>query len=137
MLKRNKQIILRLNNNEFDKLKKRVKKSGVSQVGYIRSLINGYIPVDVPPPDYHSMMVELRGIGKTMNQIAQKAHSLNVIDAKKYDEAFEELRLSLIKIVKAVSQPRKILEVDKNGDHVSLENKGELGKSCQVCKKSR
>ena len=122
MLKRNKQIILRLNNNELDTLKKRVKKSGLSQVGYIRSLINGYIPVDVPPPDYHTMMDELRGIGKTMSQIAQKAHLLNAIDAYKYDEAFDELKECLVKIMKAVSRPRKIVEVKKNGDHRSVAN---------------
>ena len=108
LLKRNMKITFRLNESEYKKFKKRVKKSGVSQEGYIRYLINGFIPTDIPPPDYHSMMNELRGIGRNMNQIAQKAHVLNVIDAGKYDEAFDMLKQQLLEIMKAVSQPREI-----------------------------
>ena len=108
MQNRNVVIKFRLNNKEADALNNRVKKSGVSRESYIRHLISGYIPTDVPPPDYHSMLNELRGIGKNMNQIAQKAHVLNVVDAGRYDEAFELLKQQLLEIMKAVSQPRKI-----------------------------
>jgi hypothetical protein len=54
------------------------------------------------------MMNELRSVGKNMNQIAQKAHVLNVIDVGRYDEAFNLLKHNLVEIVNAVSQPRKI-----------------------------
>jgi len=44
MRKRNIQIIVRLNAKEQQNLAKQVKKSGLSQEGFIRTLINGYVP---------------------------------------------------------------------------------------------
>ena len=108
MLKRNIKITFRLNKSENENLKKRIKKSGMSQEAYIRHLITGYIPADLPPPDYHVMMNELRSIGINLNQIAQKAHVLNVIDTRRYDEAFTMLKQALVEIINAVTRPRKI-----------------------------
>lgn len=102
------EIKFRLNKKEADALNKRVKKSGLSREGYIRQLLSGYIPADLPPPDYYAMMNELRAVGGNMNQIAQKAHVLGVIDVKRYDEAFTLLKESLVGIVKAVTSPRRI-----------------------------
>ena len=109
MRKRNIQIITRLDSKENMNFKKRVKKCGMSQEAYIRHLIIGYVPADLPPPDYYSMMNELRAIGNNLNQIAQKAHVLNVIDVRRYDEAFETLKKSLVEIVDSVKRPQKIV----------------------------
>jgi len=75
---------------------------------YIRSLLDGYIPQPIPPPDYHKMINVLRAIGNNMNQIAQKAHVLNVIDSQRYDEAYSSFKNTLVEIVNAVKLPRKI-----------------------------
>jgi len=122
MRKRNKQIILRLNEKEYAQLMIRVKKSGLTRQSYIISIINGYIPTDLPPPDYHLMANELRAIGNCFNQIAQKAHVLGVIDTQKYDEAFSKFKEMLIKIVEAVNLPRKIeyMPVDQNNQKLKL-----------------
>ena len=108
MRKRNKQIIVRFTDKEYERFMKYVKKSGLSQAGYIRELINGLVPTDLPPPDFHKMMTELRYIGNNINQIAQKAHLLNVIDSKQFDEAYDQYKSSYIKIFEAVMLPRKI-----------------------------
>ena len=66
---------------------------------FFASPIHGYGNVSythlAPPPDYYSMMRELHKIGNNLNQIAQKAHVLNVIDVQRYDQ---EVWLSLIHI---------------------------------------
>jgi len=108
MLKRSIQIITRLNAKENENLKKRVKKSGLSQEAYVRSIISGLIPTDLPPPDYFSMMNELHRIGVNLNQIAQKAHGLNVLDTKRYDDNIAMLKAAIIEITNAVMLPRKI-----------------------------
>ena len=46
---------------------------------------------DAPPPDYYAMMQQLYRIGNNLNQIAQKAHTLNVIDVQRYDTAVSQL----------------------------------------------
>jgi len=49
MRKRGIPILIRLNAEEKQNLAKQVKKSGLSQEGYLRSLINGYVPTELPP----------------------------------------------------------------------------------------
>lgn len=62
MLKRNIKITFRLNAKEQQQLKKNVKRTGLSQETYIRRLIEGYVPKELPPIDYHAMMRELNAI---------------------------------------------------------------------------
>jgi hypothetical protein len=97
-----------LNEKEAERFDMIVKRSGLPREVYLRHLINGLIPTETPPPDYHNMMKELRGIGRNMNQIAQKAHVLNVIDTKRFDEAYEQYKAAVIAITEAVMLPRKI-----------------------------
>ena len=107
MLNRNKKITFRLSEAERTKLKSSVKKSGLNQEAYLRELINGLVPTDAPPPDYFAMMKELHAIGLNLNQIAQKAHVLNVVDVKRYDEATAMLNKAVVEIKSAVMLPRK------------------------------
>lgn len=107
-MKRNIKIMFRLNKSECEHFKKRVKKSGLSQEAYIRCLINGLVPTDAPSPDYFSMMRELHAIGTNLNQIAQKAHILKVLDVKRYDENIAALNKAVVEVTNAVMLPRKI-----------------------------
>ena len=108
MRKRNVPIMFRLNRKEAEVLEKRVKKSGISREAYLRHLINGVVPKDAPPPDYYSMMRELHKVGNNLNQIAQKAHTLNVIDVKRYDEAVRAYESVVKLIMEAVVMPSEM-----------------------------
>jgi hypothetical protein len=108
MRKRNIQIITRLDKDEYQRFSKLVKKSGLSREAYVRQLIAGLVPTDVPPPDYYSMMREIHAIGTNLNQIARKANSLNVIDVKRYDENVAALNKAVVEITNAVMLPRKM-----------------------------
>ena len=102
------EIKVRLNQAKAEVLKKKVKKSGLSREAYLRQLINGLVPREAPPPDYYAMMRELYHIGSNMNQIAQKAHALNFIDACRYDEVVHEFRAAVRRITEAVILPQKM-----------------------------
>ena len=108
MKNRTIEIKIRLNRKEADALNKRVRKSKLSREAYLRHLINGVVPQDAPPPDYFSMMRELHGIGINLNQVAQKAHVLNVIDVKRYDAAVSSFEAAVKTITEAVILPRLI-----------------------------
>jgi hypothetical protein len=108
MRKRNIQVIIRFDKDENERFKKRVKKSGLSQEAYMRHLINGLVPTDTPPPDYYSLMNELRAICANLNQIARKAHVLNVVDAQRYFDTAAALNRIVVEITNAVMLPRKI-----------------------------
>ena len=104
--KRNIEIKVRLNRKEADNLFKRVKRSRLSREAYLRHLINDKIPQDAPPPDYYSMMQQLYRVGNNLNQIAQKAHTLNVIDVQRYDAAYRQFETAVKEITEAVVQPK-------------------------------
>lgn len=108
MRKRSVQIIMRLSEEEDERLNNLVKRSGLSRESYLRHLIDGLIPTDKPPPDYYAMMKELHAIGTNLNQIAQKAHILGVVDVKRYDEAVALLNRAVVDITNAVMLPRKM-----------------------------
>ena len=105
--KRNVAILFRLNKKEAEALDKKVKKSGLNREAYLRQLISGVVPRDAPPPDYYSMMRELHKIGNNLNQIAQKAHVLNVIDVQRYDQEVRKFNEAVRKITEAVILPEK------------------------------
>lgn len=104
--KRNIEIKVRLNRKEADQLCKRVKRSRLSREAYLRHLINDMVPQDAPPPDYYAMMQQLYRIGNSLNQIAQKAHTLNVIDVQWYDAAYRQFETAVKEITEAVVQPK-------------------------------
>ena len=107
MSKRNIEIKVRLNRKEAEILNKRVKKSRLSREAYLRHLIDGVVPQDSPPLDYYSMMRELHKIGNNLNQIAQKAHVLNVVDVQRYDQEVRRFNEAVHKITEAVILPEK------------------------------
>lgn len=108
MQNRTIEIKFRLNRKEADALNKRVKKSGLAREAWLRQIINGLVPTDAPPPDYYAMMRELHAIGNNMNQIAQKANALGLIDAERYDQAADALDDAIANITDAVMLPRKM-----------------------------
>lgn len=110
MRKRNVAILFRLNRKEAEALDKKVKKSGLSREAYLRHLISGVVPRDAPPPDYYSMMRELHRIGNNLNQIAQKAHVLNVLDVQRYDRDIRMLEDAVKRITEAVILPEPMKE---------------------------
>ncbi len=110
MDKRTVEIKVRLNRKEAEALNKRVKKSRLSRECYLRHLIGGSIPREAPPPDYFNMMRELYHIGNSLNQVAQKAHVLNVIDIQRYDAAVREFEAAVKKITEAVVLPQPMVK---------------------------
>ena len=106
MSKRNVEIKVRLNRKEAEALNKRVKKSRLSREAYLRHLIDGTVPREAPPPDYYAMMRELYRIGNSLNQVAQKAHTLNVIDVQRYDTGVRQLEAAIKRITEAVILPQ-------------------------------
>jgi len=80
MRKRSIRFQVWLNKGEKTKLQVSAKKAGLSQETYLRTLINYYVPKELPPPDYYTMMRELHAIGSNLNQIAARANATGHID---------------------------------------------------------
>ena len=107
MRKRDIPFLFRLNREEAEAFRRRVQKSGLSQEAFVRQAICGKMPRDAPPPDYYAMMRELHRIGNNLNQIAQKAHVLNVIDVQRYDAGMRKFEEAVRVITQAVVLPKE------------------------------
>lgn len=108
MRNRNVKIQIWLNKKEAESLQKKANRCNISVAAYIRHLINDLIPQEAPPPDYYSMMQQLYRVGNNLNQIAQKAHTLNVIDVQRYDAACQQFEAAVKTITEAVVNPQPI-----------------------------
>lgn len=108
MRSRNNRIFLRLNDAELEKLNTAVRKSGLSREVYLRQILAGLQPRDLPPPDFRPMMRQLYNCGNSLNQIARKAHALNVIDVQKYDEAVRLFRSIVVDINESLLEPEQM-----------------------------
>ena len=80
-----------LDEKEDNLLKEKAKIAGQTQSGYIRSLILGYKPKELPNSEVHEMLNQIRGIAINLNQIARKANVLNYIDVPKYKKVCDKL----------------------------------------------
>ena len=106
MRKRNVKVQVWLDKKEAEQLQKKAKRSRLSVAAYIRHLIIGVVPREAPTADYYAMMRELYRIGNSMNQVAQKAHVLNVIDVQRYDAAVRAFGAAVREITAAVVVPQ-------------------------------
>ena len=105
MKNRNYEIKVRLTQAEMVHLTRLVSASGLSREAYLRKLISGVVPREAPPPDFFAMVRELHYIGNNLNQVATKAHALNAIDAKHYDDGVLLFEEAVHKILSAVLDP--------------------------------
>ena len=103
MRKRNNLIQVWLSDDELSKLDTQAQKCGLSRAAFLRQLICGIQPKELPPPDFRPMMRQLYYCGNNLNQIARKAHALNLIDVQKYDEAVRLFRKTVIEINSVVA----------------------------------
>ena len=110
MNKRIYEIKVRMTADEMAHLNQLVAASGLSRETYLRMLISGVVPKEEPPPDFWAMMRELHAVGNNLNQIAMKAHVLNAIDVKHYNEGVQLFQDAVQNILSAVLDP---IPIDK------------------------
>lgn len=102
MRKRNNLIQVWLSDDELSKLDIQAQKCGLSRAAFLRQMICGIQPKELPSPDFRPMMRQLYYCGNNLNQIARKVNALNVIDAQHYEEALKLFRKTVIELNKAM-----------------------------------
>lgn len=120
MRKRNIRVQVWLNVEENTKLNNNSKKTGLSRESYLRTLINDYVPKELPAPDYYYMMRELHIIGSNLNQIAAKANVTGHIDRTIFQYEANRLRKAVLDIQAAVTLPERRKD-DGNHSHMGCD----------------
>ena len=117
-MERNIKITFRVNAKEQKALQRQVRKSGLSQENYIRTVLSGRVPKEAPPVEYFGMMRELNAIGRNLHQIAARANATGFILADEYEYNFNLLMDKVMDIRNAVTKPEAI----SHGDNKNLES---------------
>jgi hypothetical protein len=102
------QINIRLDQREFETLKRNAKKSGMSQTGYLRSLIIGHRPRARPPEVYWQMMDTFYQVGEALFSLANQAQRLGVIDADRYEKEVQRYREAVKRINRETLLPERV-----------------------------
>lgn len=110
MMKRTKEIKIRLNEHELNELNKVVVLSGLSREEYIRTLLKKIVPTNKPSPDFIETIKQLRMIGNNINQIAMIAHKTGSIDTVRYKYDSEKLQEEILKILMTINTPQSLKE---------------------------
>ncbi|SIR50144.1 mobilisation protein (MobC) [Paenibacillus sp. RU4T] len=114
MRKRPISFLLRFSEPEYAHLMKQVEKAKLSRETYIRALIKGYTPKEMPPMDYFVMIRELHAIGNNLNQLAMKAHATGHLDRVSFQKEADDLRRAIQQIQQAVTAPEPRAEAQGN-----------------------
>lgn len=117
MRKRSIRFQVWLNEEENASLEKNAQKSGLAKEAYLRTLINGYMPKELPSPDYYAMMRELHAIGVNLNQIAARANSTGQIDRTVFQYEANRLRKAILDIQTVVTLPERR---DEDGNNCNM-----------------
>jgi len=96
MRNRNIQLNIRLTPTEQDKIFYNCKKANLSISGYIRMLINGYVPKESPPVEYEQLM-------KRLTEVYTK------LAAGNYNNDAVELRQIILLLQATLTLPEKII----------------------------
>jgi hypothetical protein len=107
MRKRNIRVQVWLNEKENTRFDDSAKKAGLSRESYLRMLINGFVPKELPPLDYRALIRELQAIGVNLNQIAAKANATGHIDKSVFQYEANRLRRAVLDIQAAVTSPER------------------------------
>ena len=103
MRKRNKEITIWLNDEEYEAIMDKQARSGLKKQPFFRAVLAGAQIKEQPPAQYHEVLKELRQIGNNINQIAARANATGETDSIRYMEDYRQLQAVIGKLIKEVS----------------------------------
>lgn len=106
--KRNYRIHIRLSEEEYDNFEHKRMKTGLTKGAYIRKLIAGVVPNELPSYDYNAMIKQLRYIGNNINQIALNANKYQSPDVIEFRRAYDELQKAIFDLQKQALTEKRI-----------------------------
>lgn len=102
MARRNIKIELRLNEQEMERLRRDVARSGWSREKYLRALIEHSSIREMPSMDLISVLRNLQQINNNMNQVALIANAKGFVDTAAYWENVELLKETIHELLEVM-----------------------------------
>ena len=108
MAEKKVEIKVRLTPKEAARLQRLVKRTGLSREAYLRHLIGGVVPQEIPPPDYYAFMERLYRVGNLLEQTSRQAQAMGMINTVQYKEAVGQFHQLVEEVTAAVILPRRM-----------------------------
>lgn len=102
MARRNIKIDLRLNEQEMERLRRDVARSGWSREKYLRALIEHSSIREIPSMDLISVLRNLQQINNNINQVALIANAKGFVDTAAYWENVELLKETIHELLEVM-----------------------------------
>ena len=102
MARRNIKSDLRLNEQEMERLRRDVARSGWSREKYLRALIEHSSIREMPSMDLISVLRNLQQINNNMNQVALIANAKGFVDTAAYWENVELLKETIHELLEVM-----------------------------------
>ena len=102
MARRNIKIDLRLNEQEMERLRRDVARSGWSREKYLRALIEHSSIREMPSMDLISVLRNLQQINNNMNPVALIANAKGFVDTAAYWENVELLKETIHELLEVM-----------------------------------
>lgn len=102
MARRNIKIDLRLNEQEMERLRRDVARSGWPWEKYLRALIEHSSIREMPSMDLISVLRNLQQINNNMNQVALIANAKGFVDTAAYWENVELLKETIHELLEVM-----------------------------------
>ena len=102
MRSRNKGFLLWLSEKELKQLKAKAGKSGLSDQAFVRASIMGCEIKELPSLRFDDILKNLRQINHNVNQIAMRANTSGIIDARAYRENCARLQEQIGAIIRGI-----------------------------------
>ena len=102
MARRNIKIDLRLNEQEMERLRRDVARSGWSREKYLRALIEHSPIKEMPSMDLISVLRNLQQINNNLNQVALIANAKGFVDTATYWENVELLKKTIHELLEVM-----------------------------------
>lgn len=102
MARRSIKIDLRLNEQEMERLRRDVARSGWSREKYLRALIEHSSIREMPSMDLISVLRNLQQINNNMNQVALIANAKGFVDTAAYWENVELLKETIHELLEVM-----------------------------------
>ena len=102
MARRNIKIDLRLSEQEMERLRRDVARSGWSRETYLRALIEKSVIKEMPPMDLVAVLRNLQQINNNINQIGLVANAKGFIDTAAYWENVDWLKKTIHELLEVM-----------------------------------
>ena len=107
MRKRTHRVQFMLSDSEYLRLCRNAAKSGFKQAGYLRSLVNGYVPKELPPLEYYAIINKLYLITDQLNRIERLASEKSTLEKNLFRDQSEITKQMILALQEALIDSRR------------------------------